>query len=123
MPQKNFIVCFGCNGRDFLTRVSASSLAGAEHIILDISVCGKHSCGVSYAQAFDSESIKTDTFAAMALSASPVSMSDAKLTIESYNSIIREQDAREKRISELTAQIDAMQEELLALRSAPEIPF
>ena len=100
-----------------MTRVSSFSLAGAEHVISDMGICGKHTCSVAYAQAFDADTIKTDTFAVMALSSSTVSIDDAKQLIEGYNKVIRSQDVREKRISELTAQIDAMQNELSALRS------
>lgn len=120
---KNFLVCFGCNGHDYLTRVSAFSLADAEHIILDMSIGGKHICSVGYAQAFDFESIQTDTFAAMALSSTLISIDTAKKIIEDCNNFIHAQEARENRISELTAQIDAMQNELSTLRSASEIPF
>lgn len=120
---KNFIVCFGCNGRDYLTRVSAVSLSGAEHIILDLSISGKHAYGVSYAQAFDGDSIKTDTFAGLALSAVPISATDARKIIEDYNAVIRMQDEREKRIDELKAQIEELQGELASLCCQPDIPF
>ena len=121
--MRNFLVCFGCNGHDYLTRVTAVTLAGAEHVILDMGVTGKHTCGVSYSQAFDGEGIKTDTFVGLAISASPVTLDDARKIIERFNAVIRLQDAREKRIADLTAQINAMENELAGLRSEPAIPF
>lgn len=121
--KKNFLVCFGCNGHDYITHVSALSLVASEHVILDMGVCGKHFYSVDYAQAFDADSIKTDCFVGMALSASTVSLKEAYVIITNYNEVIRCQDARENRIAELTAKIDAMEKELSGLRSAPKIPL
>ena len=121
--MEKFLVCFGCNGHDYMTSVSALSLGGAEHIILDMGICGKHAYSVSYSDAFDAEAIKTDTFVSMALSATTVSLAEAREIIEAYNSIIRSQDAKENRIAELTSQINLMENELANLRSDSGIPF
>ena len=114
ITMKWYMVIAQVNGRDFLTKVQANSLMGAEHIILDRGVCGKHTYGVTACTAYDESTMKYDTFYMNALNANPIDLGMLVEIIEKRNAEIIAKDEAEKRIEEIEKQMKQLQDELKA---------
>lgn len=114
---KNYMVIAKVNEVDYLVRVQATSTLIAEHAVLDLGVCGRHDYGVSGAQAFGAEEMKTDTFIYLALNALTISFSRLEKVIEEHNEEIRKRDALEDeldRVKKELAETERRIEELKA---------
>lgn len=110
--MKVFMIIATVNGIDYLTKIKADSEIAAEHRILDMGVCGKHTYGVLYCMAYDDKAMHTDCFIYAALQAKPVSMNELCEIIRQQNASIREKDAAEDRIIKIEKQIRDLTEEL-----------
>ena len=110
--MKAYMIIAQVDGIDYLTKIKADSNSAAEHRILDMGVCGKHTYGVPYCTAYDEKAMQTDCFIYSALQAKPVSMNELCEIIRQQNASIREKDAAEDRIIEIEKQIRDLSEEL-----------
>lgn len=100
-------------GRDYLTKVAASSLAGAEHEILDMGYVGKGGVrAVEASQAFGIKEMKTDYFAYNALDATPIYFEDLKKVIWDRNEAIKNAERAVVRIAEIEEALDMLEAEL-----------
>lgn len=100
----------------YMTRVEAQSLAGAEHKILDLGICGRHEYGVAGATAYDAKAMKTDSFIGMAMTADPISLEQLTEIIEANNVRIKAKDEAEDRVREIEKQMKTLAEELEAAK-------
>lgn len=108
-----FMVIARVAGRDYLTKVAASSLAGAEHMILDHGYVGKGAKrAVEASQAFGVKEMKTDYFVWNTLDATPVGYEDLKKIIEDRNEAIRNAERATARICEIEEALDLLEAEL-----------
>lgn len=103
--KTSYIVIAVVNNIDYLTKVEAESTSAAEHAILDLGVCGKHTYGVTACIAYSALEIKTDAFIGHALSANPVSFDELKEIIKKRNAEILEKDEAEERIAKIEKQM------------------
>ena len=110
-------------GKMYMVEVASTSNGGAEHIVLDLSVCGRHTYSVEGSQAFRLDEQDTDTFKGMSAHAQAVSMEVFTAIVAERNAqIIRadrhEDELREKtaRIAKLRAEVDALQADVDRLR-------
>ena len=110
--MKNFMIIATVNNNDYLTKVHAESESAAEHMILDLSVCGRHTYGVTACMAYDSDAMKYDQFRYSAISANPVSFEALKEIIEKRNAEILEKDAAEEAIKRIEKQMKELQNQL-----------
>ena len=110
--MKWYMVIAQVNGRDFLTKVQANSMMGAEHVILDRGVCGKHTYGVTACTAYDESTMKYDTFYMNAIKAETIDFGMLVEIIEKRNAEIIAKDEAEKRIEEIEKQMKQLQDEL-----------
>lgn len=110
--MKEFMIIATVNNTDYLTKVKAESNSGAEHKILDLSYCGKHTYGVTGCMAYDADAMKYDSFVYSALAATPVDFEKLTRIIEARNAEIREQDAAEKKVEQIEKQMKELQKEL-----------
>ena len=110
--MKAFMIIATVNGIDYLTKVSAETESGAEHAVLDLSVCGRRTYGVTACMAYGTDSMKYDTFIYGAINANPVSFDELKTIIEKRNSEIREHDAAEERVAAIEKQMKDLQKQL-----------
>lgn len=110
--MNTYLVIARVNDTDYLVKVKADSLNGAEHLILDEGYTGKHTYGVTASMAFDKQLMRTDTFICSALGAEPISFGELIKIIAARNDEIRKSDERENRINELNKNIKVMSEEL-----------
>jgi hypothetical protein len=108
----NYMVIATVNNVDYLVNIEAESLYKAEHKILDLSVCGKHTYGVTACTAYDAETMKTDTFVFFALYAKTVSAEELFNIIDKRNEEIARKDEAEDRIKEIEDTMDKLQKEL-----------
>lgn len=109
----SFMIIATVNSTNYLTRVLAESASGAEHMVLDLSICGRHTYGVTACMAYSSDDMKYDNFIFNALDSEPVSFEVLKEIIEQRNAEIRKKDAAEERIREIEQTIKNLQEELV----------
>lgn len=109
--MKWYMVIAQVNGIDYLTKVQATSWAGAEHAILDLGVCGRHAYTVTSCMAFDETTMKYATFYEWALKAEPISFEMLTEIIEKRNGEIIAKDKAEKRIEEIEKQMKQLQAE------------
>lgn len=72
--MSKYIVSVNCK---YLVTVEANSMLGAEHKCLDLK-------GIRYAQAFDQDGIKTDTFAGCMLTEKTVSFEELERISDEY---------------------------------------
>lgn len=107
-----YMIIAEVNGKDYLTKVIAESAGNAEHMILDLSICGKHTYGVTACMAFDSELMKTDTFVYSAIDAEPISFEALKEIIDKRNAEIKRKDEAEDAIEAIKKQMKDLQERL-----------
>lgn len=110
--MKAYMIIATVNDIDYLTKVEAESLSGAEHAVLDLSVCGRHTYGVTACMAFGMDELKTDTFIGSVIRSNPVSFDDLKEIIEKRNAEILEKDAAEESIRVIEKQIEALKKQL-----------
>ena len=110
--KEKYMIIATVNGIDYLTKVYAESAGGAEHVILDIGVCGKHDYSVTGCMAFDADAMKTDTFVYNALNASPINFNELVKIITERNEAILKKDEAEKRIEALEKQMKELQIQL-----------
>ncbi|MBR6532974.1 MAG: hypothetical protein IKT44_00900 [Clostridia bacterium] len=110
--MENYMVIAYVNGVNYMTKVEATSEYNAEHIILDIGICGKHGYGVDGCMAYGREAMKTETFIASALNAKPISLEALTVKIEARNEEIRKRDNAEKEIERIQKQIKELEKQL-----------
>jgi hypothetical protein len=111
-----YMVIASVDTKEYLVSIEASSLINAEHLILDLGICGRHEYGVEGATAFDAKGMKTDTFISWAMRAETISMEELARIVEARNARIRAQDEAENRIHEIEEQMKRLSEELEAAR-------
>ena len=114
--MNDYMVIATVGSRDYLTRILACSIYDAEHKILDLSICGKHTYGVTACNAYDDRTITSENFLFSAFHSQPVSFDNLKEIIEQRNDEIRRSDEKEERIAELEIHIKALQSELKLLK-------
>lgn len=107
-----YMVIARVSGRDYLTRVLASSCGGAETKVLDLGYVGRRSHAIEAAQAFDIKGIKTDYFACNALNSEPICFEALKAVIEARNESIMEVERAEDRIAEIEDAMKMLEDEL-----------
>lgn len=112
----NYMVMARVNGTDYITKVQASNLSHAEHIILDQSYCGKSRNGVEACIAFGADDMKTDAFVGACLGAEPVDYNVLSETIHEYNEFIKYEERRTAEIADIEEQINQLTERLNALK-------
>ena len=110
--MKAYMIIAMVNGIDYLTKVEAESLSGAEHAVLDLSVCGRHTYSVTACMAYGTDELRTDTFIGSAINSNPVSFDELKEIIEKRNAEILEKDAAEESIRVIEKQIEALKKQL-----------
>lgn len=108
----NYIVIARVDNVDYLVNIEAESLYQAEHKILDLSVCGKHTYGVTACMAYDAETMKTDTFVFNALYAKTVRAEELFDIIDRKNEEIAKKDEAEDRIKEIEDTMGKLRKEL-----------
>lgn len=113
--MERYIVIAKINGKDFLCSVDATSAYAAEHMILDLGICGKHKYGVEACMAYDKETVKTDTFVGAMLSANTVSWAEIVDIIDERNAEIHSSDEAEARIVEINKLIEEHEKEIALL--------
>ena len=118
--MKPYMIICTVNGIDYLTKVNANSEYGAEHTILDLAYCGKHTYGVTACMAYGIDAMKYDIFRCNAMDANPVSLESLKEIISVRNAEIRKKDEAEDRIRQIEKQIKELEEELKAVKAALE---
>lgn len=115
--MKAYMIIATVNGIDYLTKLNAESESSAEHAVLNLSICGKHTYGVTACMAYDDNAMKYDTFIYSALSAKAVSFDELKEIIDKRNKEIAEKDAAEERIRHIEKQMKQLAEELEEARA------
>ena len=115
--MKAYMIIATVNGIDYLTKLNAESESSAEHAVLNLSICGKHTYGVTACMAYDDKAMKYDHFIYSALQAKAVSFDELKELIEKRNAEIREKDAAEERIAQIEKQMKQLKEELAEARA------
>lgn len=114
--MNDYMVIATVGATDYLTKIRSDSAYSAEHEILDLAICGKHTYGVTSCYAYDDRTITSDNFLFSAFHSQPVSFDNLKEIIERRNDEIRRSDEKENRIAELETQIKALQSELELLK-------
>lgn len=114
--MNDYMVIATVGSKDYLTKVCSYSLYDAEHEILDLSICGKHTYCVTSCNAYDDRTITSENFLFSAFHSQPVTFDELKEIIERRNDEIRRNDEKEERIAELETQIKALQAELKLLK-------
>lgn len=115
--MKSYMIIATVNGIDYLTKINAESESSAEHAVLNLSICGKHTYGVTACMAYDDKAMKYDTFIYSALSAKAVSFDELKEIIDKRNKEIAEKDAAEERIAQIEKQMKQLAAELEEARA------
>ena len=113
--MERYMVIATINGKDFMCSVDATSAYAAEHMILDLGICGKHKYGVEACMAYDAEAAKTDTFIGAMLSANTVSWAEIVDIIDERNAEIHASDEAETRIAEIDKLIKEHEKEIALL--------
>lgn len=114
--MNDYMVIAKVGTTNYLTRFLADSIYEAEHKVLDLGFCGKHTYGVISCNAYDDRTVTSDNFLFSAFHSQPVSFDELKEIIECRNDEIRRSDEKEERIAELETQIKALQAELKLLK-------
>lgn len=113
--MKYMVIASVANSK-YLVNIEAHSLSSAEHMILDLGICGRHEYGVEGATAFDAKGMKTDTFIGMAMAAETISMEELCKIVDAQNARIKAKDEAENRVHEIEKQMKRLSEELEAAR-------
>lgn len=110
-----YMVIAYVDGRSYLTRITADSALRAEHTILDAGIYGQYGdYGVNSAHAFDSETMRTDTFIGEALTAQPISLEALDEIIVARNKAIHEQDGARDTIARKKKELDGLRVKMAA---------
>lgn len=115
--MKYFMIIAKVNKVEFLTKVGAESEYEAEHMVLDLAYCGKHTYGVESCMAYGREAMKTDTFIYNAIAAKPIQFEALKEVIAHRNEEIRVKDEAENRITAIEKQMKELQNELVKAKN------
>ena len=107
-----YIVIASVANDKYMVNIEAHSLSSAEHMILDLGICGRHEYGVEGATAFDAKGMKTDTFVGMAMTAETISMEELCKIVDAQNARIKAKDEAEDKIHEIEKQMKKLSEEL-----------
>ncbi len=102
---------------DYMVTIEAETASAAERVILDKGICGRHEYAVEACMAFDSKTIKTDTFIAHALNAETVSVHEINELIEKRNDVIKSKDENEDAIREIEKKMKELASELKARKA------
>lgn len=94
--------------KTYLVKVDAETMGGAERQILDKAVCGISEYSIEAAQAFDAESMKTDTFIWMALEAEPITMQQFDEIVEKRNEEVLARRQAQETISRNEREIEEL---------------
>lgn len=113
--MERYMVIATIDSKDFMCSVDATSAYAAEHMILDLGICGKHKYGVEACMAYDAEAIRTDTFIGAMLSANTVSWAEIVDIIDERNAEIHASDEAENRIAEINNLIKEHEKEIALL--------
>lgn len=126
--MEKYIVIATVDDRDYMVKLEADSLSAAEHKILDQSICGKHTYGVTACQSYGLKEMQNDHFASRALFAETVSVDELSIIIKKRNEEIKRQDKREdderrlaklkEKIAELNRELELLKEDKKALEWA-----
>ena len=126
--MEKYIVIATVDDKDYMVKLEADSLSAAEHKILDQSVCGKHTYGVTACQSYGLKEMQNDHFASRALFAETVSVDELSVIIKKRNEEIKRQDKREdderrlaklgEKIAELSRELECLKEDKKALEWA-----
>lgn len=119
--MERYMVIATINGKDFMCSVDATSAYAAEHMILDLGICGKHKYGVEACMAYDAEAVKTDTFIGAMLSANTVSWAEIVDIIDERNAEIHTSDEAEERIVEIDKLIKEHEKEIALLTTERKV--
>lgn len=113
-----YIVFTEIKGASYSVSVKAYSPAGAEHKILDLGIydSGTHEYTVNNALAFDSDSMKTDSFIGMALNAQTISYDELKNIVDAINKRTKRLIEIEKEIERVDAQIAELEKQISELQ-------
>lgn len=111
-----YIVIATVKNDRYMVNIEAHSLASAEHMVLDLGICGRHEYGIEGATAFDAKGMKTDTFIAMAMNADTISMEELCKIVDARNARIKAKDEAEDKIREIEKQMKKLNEELEAAK-------
>lgn len=109
--MKTYYVIVNVAGTEYLTKTMAGSPLSAETHFIGKGICGKKEYGVSAAMAFDSETMKTDTFVGCALGAVPCEATELLKIIEANNRRIKIEEATKEvdsEISELEKRLESL---------------
>lgn len=113
--MERYMIIAKIHGKDFLCSVDATSAYAAEHMILDLGICGKHNNSVEACMAYDKDAVKTDTFVWSMLSANTVSWAEIFDIIDERNAEIHASDEAEERIAEIDKLIEGHEKEIALL--------
>lgn len=108
-----YLVIAKVSGVEYLVKVNASSIGGAEHVILDKGIIGACKAAVETCQAFDEKSAKTDYFIGEALRAQTVSFQELETIIGKRNLAIKaadELDRCEAEMEDLRARMEEVRQ-------------
>lgn len=115
--MERYMIIAKINGKDFLCSVDATSAYAAEHMVLDLGICGKHKYGVEACMAYDAEAAKTDAFIGAMLYANTVSWAEIVDIIDERNAEIHASDEAEARIAEIDKLIEEYEKEIALLKT------
>lgn len=115
-----YMVIAKVDGTDYLTKVEANTLLGAEHAILDEGICTRFGYGVDGAQAFGPAEMKTECFAGRALSAEPIQGEALTEIIRNHNSELKRKVEAYDKAEATQKKMEALEKELQALRETYE---
>ena len=115
--MNRYMIIATVNDKDYLTKVNAESAYAAEHLILDLSICGHHTYGVTACMAYSDKEMNCDTFIYNALDAEPIGLDALTEIIEQRNAEIQKRDAAEDRIRDIERTMKNLQEELVQMQS------
>lgn len=113
--MERYMVIVRVDGDDYLCSVSADSAYQAEHVFLDMGICGKHKYSVEACMAYDKEAVKSDTFICSMLGANTISYNELENIITERNEVILASDAFEERIAEIDKLIEEHEKEIALL--------
>lgn len=108
--MEKYIVFATIGTKEYATSLYADSAMQAEHLILDQSQATRTKYGVSGAQAFDIEAMKTDTFLGMLKNAKFVSEQEISKIIEARNTAILNEQMLEDELERIEKEIGRLEE-------------
>ncbi len=110
---QTFFVIAKVAGNDYLTKVESTSMAGAEHRVLDLGMEVRHRFTVEASQAFGREEAKTFCFVDMAMASTPVTFFELAGIIKRVN----EKARAEVEVEEAQKDIERLMRELNEVRA------